>query len=171
MEYTYCGQNTSTIPLTIVRLVDDRLGVVLDGDAVVAPGATLCHTDVSNIVTYTIREADAGSVINNNTVVTVRTQEAEPREFQAIAAAVVAVPRPGAVFVTFCHSRSVGAYEQLTLPSAAVDVRFAEIRGAGGHNSDSHQGGRDIIPPGDWDARRTQLGRAIQPRLHRRRVR
>ena len=65
------------------------------GEAVVAPGATLCHTDVSNVVTYTIREADAGSVINNNAVVTVRTQEAEPREFQATAAAAVAVPRPG----------------------------------------------------------------------------
>ena len=95
VEYTYCGQNTSTIPLTIVRLVDDRLGVVLEGDAVVAPGATVCHTDVGNVVTYTIPEADAGSVINNNAVVTVRTQEAEPREFQAIAAAAVAVPRPG----------------------------------------------------------------------------
>ena len=94
VEYTYCGQNTSAIPLTIVRLVADRLGVVLEGDAVVAPGATLCHTDVADVVTYTIPEADAGSVINNNTVVTVRTQEAEPREFQATAAAAVAaVPR------------------------------------------------------------------------------
>ena len=30
VEYAYCGQNTSTIPLEVVRLVDDRLGVVIE---------------------------------------------------------------------------------------------------------------------------------------------
>ena len=39
-------QNTSTIPLEVVRLVDDRLGVVLEGEAVVAPGESVCNTDV-----------------------------------------------------------------------------------------------------------------------------
>ena len=38
------------------------------------------------------------------------------------------------------------------MPAAAVDVRFADVRDPGGHNSDSHQGGRDVSPQGVWDA-------------------
>ena len=51
----------------------------------------MCNTEVGTPVSYVVLESDAGSVIHNNAVVTVRTQEAEPREFQAIASAVVAV--------------------------------------------------------------------------------
>ena len=45
----YCGQNTSDVPLEVVRLVDDRLGVVIelpDVETVVAPGESLCNTDL-----------------------------------------------------------------------------------------------------------------------------
>ena len=46
VEYVYCGQNTSTIPLAEVRLVDDRIGVVLEGEEPIAPGESVCTTDV-----------------------------------------------------------------------------------------------------------------------------
>ena len=57
VEYVYCGQNTSDIPLEVVRLVDDRLGVVIElpgVETVVAPGETLCNTDVGQPVSYTV---------------------------------------------------------------------------------------------------------------------
>ncbi len=98
VEYTYCGQNTSDIPLEVVRLVDDRLGVVIelpDVQTVVAPGETLCNTDVGQPVTYTVTEADLDTTIINSAVVTVRTLEDTPREFQAVAVTRVAVPLPG----------------------------------------------------------------------------
>ena len=38
-----------------------------------------------------MQATDAGSFIDNNAVVTVRTQEAEPREFQATASSSVGV--------------------------------------------------------------------------------
>ena len=49
IEYAYCGQNTSDVELEIVRLVDDRLGVVIElpsVETVVAPGDSLCNTDL-----------------------------------------------------------------------------------------------------------------------------
>ena len=98
VEYLYCGQNTSTIPLEVVRLVDDRLGVLLGGGVVVDPGESVCNTDVGPPVTYVVQESDAGGVINNNAVVTVRTLEDTPREFQGTASSAVAVPlREGAL--------------------------------------------------------------------------
>ena len=81
VEYTYCGQNTSDIPLEVVRLVDDRLGVVIelpDVQTVVEPGETLCNTDVGQPVTYTVTEADLDTTIINSAVVTVRTLEDTP---------------------------------------------------------------------------------------------
>ena len=97
VEYTYCGQNTSDIPLEVVRLVDDRLGVVIENPAVetiVEPGETLCNTDVGQPVTYTVTRADLDTTIINYAVVTVRTLEDTPREFQAVAVTRVAVPLP-----------------------------------------------------------------------------
>ena len=94
IDYTYCGQNTSEIPLEVVRMVDDRLGVVIElpsVETVVEPGQTLCNTDVGADVSYVVEPNDAGSVVENNAIVTVRTQEPEPREFQGTADAVVAV--------------------------------------------------------------------------------
>jgi hypothetical protein len=49
VSYTYCGRNTSDIPLEVVRLVDDRLGVVIalpNVDTVVPP-AKRCATPIS----------------------------------------------------------------------------------------------------------------------------
>ncbi len=88
VEYSYCGQNTSEIPLEVVRLVDDRLGVVIelpDVETVVEPGESLCNTDLGLPVNYTVTLEDVGTTIINNAVVTVRTQEPTPREFQAVA--------------------------------------------------------------------------------------
>ncbi len=94
VEYEYCGTNTSTIPLEVVRLVDDRLGVMIElpsVQTVVGPGESICNTDIGNIASYTVQPDDSGSVIHNNAVVTVRTQEDEPREFQGTATSAVAV--------------------------------------------------------------------------------
>ena len=145
VEYTYCGQNTSTIPLEVVRLVDDRIGVVLEGAQVVAPGESLCNTDVGAPVSYVVQESDAGSVINNNAVVTVQTEETESRTFQQTATAAVAVPllvaQPLTGVVTICHETSslTNSYETNTVSQSAVQE--------GGHHY-NHEG--DIIPPGPW---------------------
>jgi hypothetical protein len=111
VEYTYCGQNTSTIPLEIVRLVDDRLGVLIELPSVqtiIGPGESLCNTDLAIIVSYVVQADDAGGVIHNNAVVTVRTQEAEPRQFQATATSEVAVSlaaaeQQGQKDIRICH--------------------------------------------------------------------
>ena len=78
--------------MEVVQLADDRLGVLLGGGVVVDPGDSLCNTDVAAPVTYVVQEADEGGVINNHAVVTVRTQEDTPREFQGTASGAVAVP-------------------------------------------------------------------------------
>ena len=94
VEYEYCGRNTGTSPLEVVRLVDDRLGVVIELPSVqtiVGPGESICNPDIGIIASYKVLPDDAGSVIHNYAVVTVRTQEAEPRQFQVAATAVVVV--------------------------------------------------------------------------------
>ncbi len=165
LSYDYCGQNTSTIPLEVVRLVDDRLGVVIelpDVRTVVPPGGSLCSSDLGIPVTYTVTAADIGTTITSYAVVTVRTQEPTPREFQATATQNVDVPIPDELLiliqnngnfggghnkVTICHSTGNGGFNQIEVDDDAVDDE-----GNGGHNRDSHQGGRDIIPPGEWDS-------------------
>ena len=111
VEYTYCGQNTSTIPLEVVRLVDDRLGVVIElpsVETVVAPGESICNTDVGAPVSYVVQESDAGSVIIGNAVVTVQTQEDEPRPFQATAQSeVVVVPLPPATPAPLAAAKNI----------------------------------------------------------------
>ena len=62
VEYVYCGQNTGAIPLEVVRLVDDRLGVVIElpgVETVVGAGDSLCNTDIGQPVNYTVRLADS----------------------------------------------------------------------------------------------------------------
>ena len=61
-------------------------------ETVVAPGESICNTNIGIPVSYTVQPDDAGKVIYDNAVVTVRTQEAEPREFQGTASSDVAVP-------------------------------------------------------------------------------
>jgi LPXTG-motif cell wall-anchored protein len=96
ITYKYCGQNTSDIPLEVTRLVDDRLGVVIelpDVDTIVQPGQTLCNTDINEPVTYTVKNADAGTTILDNAVVTVRDPANPTAVFQATAQATVDVPQ------------------------------------------------------------------------------
>ncbi len=155
VEYTYCGQNTSDIPLEVVRLVDDRLGVVIelpDVATVVAPGETLCNTDVGQPVTYTVTEADIDTTIINAAVVTVRTLEDTPREFQAAAGTRVSVPLPGLLLSLLagedgrswvCHATGSHYNQQ--------EVSTSSLGEGSGHNDDGHQDGRDIVPPGPWD--------------------
>ncbi len=160
VQYSYCGQNTSAIPLEVVRLVDDRLGVVLEDTAtptIVQPGATLCNTDLGLPVSYEVTPADADTTIVNNAVVTVRTLESPPRTFQASASTTVDVPSSKPLLrlllqdatdsgkVKICHATGADDHwtTQEVAPSAAAE--------GGHHNRDDHQGGRDIIPPGPWD--------------------
>lgn len=49
--------------------------------------------------------------------------------------------------VTICHANNGSGWTQQTVDSSSVNGG-----GSGDHNSNSHQGGDDIIPPGFWDA-------------------
>jgi uncharacterized repeat protein (TIGR01451 family) len=69
--YTYTGTNTGALPLELLALVDDRLGLVLDGAEVgiVEPGETVTGT-----LSYVVTDADANiGEIDNIAVVTVST--------------------------------------------------------------------------------------------------
>jgi LPXTG-motif cell wall-anchored protein len=74
-------------------VVDDRFGVleVPEELTVIEPGETLCSTDLGLPVSYVATEADAGTTIVNNAVVTVRTVGAEPQAFQAADPAAVEI--------------------------------------------------------------------------------
>ena len=84
---------------------------------------------------------------------TVRTLEDTPREFQAVAVTRVAVPLPGLLVSLLagedgrswvCH-RTPAHYNQQEVSTSSLGEE------TGGHNDASHQGGRDIVPPGPWD--------------------
>ena len=85
IDYTYCGENSSDVDLEVVRVVDDKFGVleVPDEQTVVEPGQSLCSTDLGLPVSYVATEADAGSTILDNATVTVRTVGDDPQTFQA----------------------------------------------------------------------------------------
>ncbi len=148
IEYVYCGQNNSTIPLEVVRFADDRLGVVAEGQLVVGPGETVCNTDIGPSITYEVQADDAGAPIYNEAIVTVQTQETERRVYQQAADTAVDVPVLVAqpqVKVDICHANQGGGYVGLQ------DSASALVEGSG-HNRDDHQDGRDVIPPGPWDS-------------------
>ena len=95
-------------------------------------------------VSYVVQESDAGSVINNNAVVTVRTQEATPREFQETATSAVAVPLPEAAPLDPARQRQLchgwkRRVQTITISANAVDQR--------GHDQHSPGGYEDIIRP------------------------
>jgi hypothetical protein len=90
ITYTYAGTNTSSIPLEVVQLVDDRLGVLLRQPEVTIVGP---RESLSRSVDYVVRPTDAGTVIENNAVVTVR-DPASDRTAQGIAVAEVTVEVP-----------------------------------------------------------------------------
>jgi uncharacterized repeat protein (TIGR01451 family)/LPXTG-motif cell wall-anchored protein len=93
VTYTYSGRNTGDVPLEVLELVDDRLGVVLtdpDVDTIVAPGGTISRT-----VTYVVQIGDAGTTIENNAIVQVRPRpdQGEPGDpLTGVADATVVVP-------------------------------------------------------------------------------
>ena len=152
VEYVYCGQNTGAIPLEVVRLVDDRLGVVIElpgVETVVAPGDSLCNTDIGQPVTYTVRLADVGTTITNHAVVTVRTVEATPRVFQATATATVdvALSPPVLALLLATTTRRGSA----TAPSS--DSNPYNLNNVSGSSTDASghvNHAEDIIPPGPW---------------------
>src|SRR5262245_51175489 len=100
VDYFYCGVNTSGVDLEVVRVVDDRFGVleVPEAATVVSPGERLCNTDLGLPVTYQTVDSDAGTTIVNNATVTVRTPDGQ--EFQAADPAEVQVLAFGAVTTT-----------------------------------------------------------------------
>ena len=92
VAYTYCGTNTSDVDVEVMQVIDDRHGIVqLDGETIVSPGETVCNTDPGVPVTHLATSAEEGTTIVNNAVVTVRTVQAEPRQFQATDSAEVAI--------------------------------------------------------------------------------
>jgi hypothetical protein len=122
VEYRYCAENTSDVDVEVVQVVDDRFGVLdlPDGQTLVAPGETLCTSDIAPPMSYTTTDADAGTTIVNNAVATVRTLEGEPRSFQASDAAEVnvsAAPIP--------PTGASGMARQLYLAVMAVGVGSA----------------------------------------------
>ena len=93
VEYRYCGTNTSDVDLEVVRVVDDRFGVlqVPEDNTVVSPGETLCTVPVD----YTVQPSDEGTTIVSNAVVTVRTTGVDAQSFEAADSASVDVaPKP-----------------------------------------------------------------------------
>jgi LPXTG-motif cell wall-anchored protein len=102
IDYTYCGENTSDVPLEVVQVDDDRFGLltVPEEQTIVEPGETLCSTDLGLPVTYVATSADAGTTIVNNAVVTVQTVGDEPQAFQSADLAEVEVLAPGQVAST-----------------------------------------------------------------------
>jgi hypothetical protein len=93
VAYSYCGQNNSDVPLEVLRVVDDRFGV-LELPAVqtiVEPGQSFCNTDLGLDVNYEVQRNDEGTTIVNNAVVTVRPV-GELQAFQAADPAEVEVP-------------------------------------------------------------------------------
>jgi LPXTG-motif cell wall-anchored protein len=93
VEYAYCAENTSGVPLEVVQVVDDRLGMLElpPEPTVVAPGETLCSDDLGPPISYVVAADDAGTTSTNNAVVTVRTVEQVPRTFQVTASAKVEI--------------------------------------------------------------------------------
>jgi hypothetical protein len=97
VQYSYCGENTSDVDLEVVRVDDDRFGVleVPAASTIVSPGETLCNTDLGLPVSYVVEPSDAGTTIVNNAVVTVRTTGVDAQAFQAADPAEVEILAPG----------------------------------------------------------------------------
>ena len=93
VEYVYCGENQSDVALEVLRVVDDRLGVLElpDVETIVQPGQTFCNTDLGLDVIYEVQARDEGTTIVNNAVVTVRPV-GQAQAFQATDPAEVEVP-------------------------------------------------------------------------------
>jgi hypothetical protein len=122
IDYEYCGENNSDVPLEVVQVVDDRLGVLElpDVATIVAPGERICNTDIGLPVSYETTAADAGTTIVNNAVVTVRTVGAEPQGFQAADAAEVVVSAPD-----IPSTGASGVSRQLYLAALALAIGSA----------------------------------------------
>jgi hypothetical protein len=97
VQYSYCGENTSDVDLEVVRVDDDRFGVleVPDASTIVSPGEKICNTDLGLPVSYVVEPSDAGTTIVNNAVVTVRTTGVDAQAFQAADPAEVEILAPG----------------------------------------------------------------------------
>jgi hypothetical protein len=93
VEYTYCGENQSDVALEVLRVVDDRYGVLQlpDVETIVQPGQSFCNTDLGLAVSYKVQPGDEGTTIVNNAVVTVRPV-GQPQAFQAADPAEVEIP-------------------------------------------------------------------------------
>jgi hypothetical protein len=114
--YDYCGQNTSSIPLEVVRLVDDRIGVLIELPTVtttVGPGESICNRDLGIDVTYVVQDSDSGADILNNAVATVRTLETQPRTFQSTAQTTVSVSAPSAAVLAAPTAQAAPPYSDL----------------------------------------------------------
>jgi hypothetical protein len=126
VQYRYCGENTSDVDLEVVRVVDDRLGVleVPEESTIVSPGETLCNTDLGLPVSYVVEASDAGTTIVNNAVVTVRTTGVDAQAFQAADPAEVEVPTVAAPTTTTV-TEPIPATGSSGLPAQTLFALFA----------------------------------------------
>ncbi|WP_276967876.1 LPXTG cell wall anchor domain-containing protein [Desertimonas flava] len=94
IEYVYCGENTSDVPLEVIRVDDDRFGtLILPADrTVVEPGGEICNTELDLPVSLVVEAADEGTTIINRAIATVQTVDG--RQFQLSDSAEVEVPAP-----------------------------------------------------------------------------
>ena len=134
VEYVYCALNTSPIPSAELRLVDDRIGVVLEGQEPIAPGASVCNTDVGAPASYVVQESDAGSVIPEQRRDHRADRGGRTVVFQQTATAEVLVPllsaQPLTGVVTICHSTSsqTNTFTQNTVSQSAGAGGWPSLR-------------------------------------------
>jgi LPXTG-motif cell wall-anchored protein len=94
IEYLYCGQSTSDVPLEVIRVDDDRFGtLILPADqTVVEPGGVICNTELDLPVSLVVEATDEGTTTINHAVATVQTPDGQ--RFQLSDSAEVEVPTP-----------------------------------------------------------------------------
>src|SRR5690606_29999658 len=79
VEFVYCGQNTSDVPLEVLRVDDDRFGpLVLPTErTIVEPGGQICNTGVDLPVSVVVEAADEGTTIVANAFATVQAPDGQ----------------------------------------------------------------------------------------------
>ena len=94
VTYTYTVQNTGTIGINSLTLVDDKLGTLVPVTRTIMPGATTTATS-----TYTIKESDLPGPLNN-TVTVSGVEDRTNKPVSATASATVALTYNAALNLT-----------------------------------------------------------------------
>ncbi len=94
VTYTYTVQNTGTIGINSLALVDDKLGTLVPATRTIMPGATTTATS-----TYTIKESDLPGPLNN-TVTVSGVEDRTNKPVRATASATVTLTYNAALSLT-----------------------------------------------------------------------